>query len=118
MATKVDTKTETYKDQAAFNKDTEKRLKDGWTYDPDMIREGKSDVQTETYRSTKAYRKDSEKRAKDGWEVTNTVTNQPRFTIRRFLLTGGIGYFFFKPKPEIIVTYTKVEKIVTWTRSK
>lgn len=118
MAIEYETRTKTYKDQSDFNKDAEKMTKDGWSYDAQMIREGKRDTETKVYRSTKDFQRDSERRSRDGWEIANSVTHNPRSGCMRIIMLGGIGALVFKPKPEITVTYSKAEKIVTWSRPK
>lgn len=117
MSAELETRTKTYKSQADFNKDAEKMTRDGWSYDPQMIREGKRETESKTYKSSKDYENDSKRRIQDGWEVAGVVNNQPRSGCGRILLLG-LFTLIWKPKPEITATYVKAEKIVTWTRPK
>lgn len=70
------------------------------------------DVETmvKTYKSSGDFTKDAKKLAKKGWTVTTQSTIQPRSGIGRIVATGGLGAIAFKPKPEIVVTFTRPKK--------
>lgn len=53
------------------------------------------------YKSDSEYQKDANKLAKAGYVVTNATSEQPRSGCLRILTLG----IFFKPKPELVVTY-------------
>ncbi len=64
-------------------------------------------VTVRTYRSAKEYQADLGRMVAQGWSVSNSVQNQPRTGCMRIIMLGGIGALIWKPKPEIIVTYTR-----------
>ena len=55
------------------------------------------------YQTDAEYQKDANKLAKDGYTVTSTTSEQPRSGCLRILTLG----ILFKPKPVLIVTYSK-----------
>ena len=64
-------------------------------------------VEVKRYKSDKAYRTDAATMAAQGWRVTNVVSEQPRAGCLRIILTGGLGAIFWKPRPQLVVTYEK-----------
>lgn len=61
-----------------------------------------------TYKSADALRRDAERLAREGWTISNTVEHMPRSGCMRFCLLGGIGALVIRPKPSIVVTYTRL----------
>lgn len=57
------------------------------------------------YRSSQEYQKDAGRLAEQGYEVVSTADRPQRSGCMRLLLTGGLGFFLWKPKPVIAVTY-------------
>ncbi len=60
-----------------------------------------------TYRGTDRFQKDAKRLAKDGWSVSNTVSQRPRAGCGR-ILSLGLFTLIFPPKPELVVTYTRI----------
>lgn len=111
-----ETRSKTYKHRAEFNADAEKMLKNGWAYDPAMVREGKQETQVKTYKSADDYSSDARSMAKDGWTVTNTMERRPRAGCMRVILLWWLT-LLRPPKPEVVVTYSRSEMTVTWVKS-
>lgn len=58
------------------------------------------------------YQKDANKLARDGYTVTSTTSEQPRSGCLRILTLG----VFFKPKPVLVVTYSKAPQAAPPTK--
>jgi len=65
-----------------------------------------AETTVKTYHSAKEFQKDQPKMAAQGWQVTNTTSSQPRAGVGRIVALGLLAAVF-KPKPEIIVTYSR-----------
>lgn len=60
------------------------------------------------YKNIKAYQKDAPNMTAQGWHVQDTTSHQPRQGVGRVVALGFVGAALFKPKPKIIVTYSRV----------
>lgn len=59
------------------------------------------------YKSADAYANDAKKLARDGWTVQAQTEATQRSGCLRIIMLGGIGALVFKPKPHIVVTYSR-----------
>lgn len=59
------------------------------------------------YGSRGDYAKGAERMARDGWAVVSTTEQTRRSGCLRIILLGGIGALIFRPKPRILVTYSR-----------
>lgn len=62
------------------------------------------------YATDRAYQADAEAMARQGYRVQNAIKERPRTGCLRilfYILTGGIGWLFFRPKPQWVVTYAR-----------
>ena len=57
------------------------------------------------YKTEKEYQNDAQKLAKKGYKVVTVLSEQPRAGCAR-ILTLGFFAIMFKPKPELVVTYS------------
>ena len=60
-----------------------------------------------TYKGQSEFERDAKRLAEQGWEVKTVTSQQPRSGCLRIIALGGIGALVFKPKPVVIVTYTR-----------
>ena len=59
------------------------------------------------YDDRKAFDKAAQKLARDGWLVVSVTERTQRSGCMRILMLGGIGALVFKPKPTLVVTYSR-----------
>ncbi|MDI9549466.1 MAG: hypothetical protein QM346_17880 [Chloroflexota bacterium] len=59
------------------------------------------------YKSDSVYQRDAQKMRDQGYTVQSVTSEQPRSGCMRIILTGGLGALFWKPKPQLVVTYIR-----------
>lgn len=59
-----------------------------------------------TYKSQGEFQNDAQRLARDGWTVSNTMERQPGTGCLRGC-TLGLMALVWKPKPQIVVTYSR-----------
>ena len=64
--------------------------------------------QVKTYKSMGDFQRDQPAMAAQGWTVTSTMSHQPRQGLGRIVLLGFVFAAIFRPKPQIVVTYTRI----------
>lgn len=64
-------------------------------------------IQVKRYGSPDEFQKDAQKLARQGWSVTAQSEETQRTGCMRFVMLGGVGALIFKPKPRLVVTYTR-----------
>lgn len=67
-----------------------------------------TETMVRVYKSPDAYRREAEKLAKQGWVVSNTTERNPRAGCGRMIFLGLFA-LVFRPKPEIVVTYSRTK---------
>lgn len=60
------------------------------------------------YKSPDAYRRDAAQLARQGWAVVNTTDRAPRAGWMRCCFLGFFA-LVWRPKPELVVTYSRVK---------
>lgn len=59
------------------------------------------------YKKPDEYQRDAQRLAAQGWIVANTMERRPRAGCAR-ILTLGLFTLVFPPKPELVITYSRV----------
>lgn len=60
------------------------------------------------YRKPDEYQRDAQRLSRDGWSVSNVTERRPRSGCLRVFLLLGFLALVFPPKPELVVTYTRM----------
>ena len=59
------------------------------------------------YKNEREYQLDALEQSEQGYFVRAVTSEQPRSGCMRIILTGGLGALIWKPKPQLVVTYTR-----------
>lgn len=59
------------------------------------------------YRRDRDFQADAHAMAQQGYRVQSTTSERPNPGCMRIILTGGLGLLFFRPKPQLVVTYAR-----------
>ncbi len=61
------------------------------------------------YTSAQDFERDQKRMAAQGWSVVSTTSIQPRQGIGRMVTLGPIGAAIFKPKSQLVITYSRAK---------